>query len=180
MVYGLIKQSGGYLQLYSELHRGTTLRMYLPAVPPASDATPVAPPSEALLPTGQGQLILVVEDEALVRCLVVRMLQSLGYQTVEAETAATALEVLAANPQVAMLLTDVVLPGGKSGVDLAQEAHRRRPDLKVLFTSGYTEAHLTPFSRHLETSELLSKPYRKAQLADKLHTLLGHAPSSGD
>ena len=180
MVYGLIKQSGGHLQLYSEVGQGTTLRIYLPAVPRAPDSPRATAHPEAPLPTGQGQLILVVEDEASVRRLTVHLLQSLGYQTVEAETAASALVVLAANPQVAVLFTDVVLPGGKSGVDLAQEACQQRPGLKVLFTSGYTEAHLTRFTHPLVGSELLSKPYRKAQLANQLHALFHNKPSGGD
>ncbi|HYQ91581.1 MAG TPA: ATP-binding protein, partial [Candidatus Competibacteraceae bacterium] len=180
MVYGLVKQSGGHLQLYSEVGQGTTLRIYLPAVPLAPGPPRATSHPAASLPTGQGQLILVVEDEASVRRLAVHLLQSLGYQTVEAETAASALAVLAANPGVAVLFTDVVLPGGRSGLELAQEACQQRPGLKVLFTSGYTEAHLTQFTYPLAGSKLLSKPYRKAQLADQLHVLLCQDSSDDD
>lgn len=174
MVYGLVKQSGGHLQLYSEVGRGTTVRIYLPAqqADTGSASAPDIQTGESPLPFGQGQTILVVEDEVPVRQMIVQMLQNLGYRTVEAETAARALKVMEATPEIALLFTDVVLPGGQSGVELAREAQQRRPDLKVLFTSGYTEAHLTRVSRHLKRSELLSKPYRKAQLADKLHALL--------
>jgi CheY-like chemotaxis protein len=181
MVYGLVKQSGGFIHLDSEVGQGTTLRLYLPAVG-ANAGTAVETPSEPVRPrSGQQQTILVVEDESAVRRMAVRMLESLGYQTVEADTAATALAVLEATPQVAALFTDVVLPGPLNGVGLARQAVQRRPDLKVLFTSGYTEAHLSRFSDRPAGSDLLDKPYRKAQLAEKLHALLdrGAAAESG-
>lgn len=172
MVYGLVKQSGGHIQIYSKVNQGTTVRMYLPAVGTETGAMLAAHAGETFPRAGQGQTILVVEDEAPVRRLAVHMLRSLGYQTVEADTAAAALEVLKATPQVVALFTDVVLPGGLSGVDLAQTACRQRPDLKVLFTSGYTESHLAHFRGRPAGSDFLSKPYRKVQLAEKLHALL--------
>jgi len=181
MVYGLVKQSGGFIYLDSEVGQGTTLRLYLPAAG-ADAGTAVETPSEPVRPrSGQQQTILVVEDESAVRRMAVRMLESLGYQTVEADTAATALAVLEATPQVAALFTDVVLLGPLSGVELARQAVQRRPDLKVLFTSGYTEAHLSRFSDRPAGSDLLDKPYRKPQLAEKLHALLdrGAAAESG-
>lgn len=172
MVYGLVKQSGGHVQIFSEVDQGTTIHIYLPAAVNKNGAFSETPPGKILPHSGQGQTILVVEDEAQVRRLAVRMLQHLGYRTVEAATAATALEVLKATPQVAALFTDVVLPGGKSGVELAQEIRQQRPNLKVLFTSGYTEIHPPHFGGHSEHSDFLNKPYRKAQLAEKLHALL--------
>lgn len=138
----------------------------------AKTGTPFAQATgETSLYPGQGQTILVVEDEAQVRRLAVHMLQSLGYETIEADTAATALATLEATPRIAVLFTDVVLPGGQSGVELARKALLHRPDLIVLFTSGYTETHLAHFRGRPEGSDFLSKPYRKAQLADKLHAL---------
>ena len=181
MVYGLVKQSGGFIHLDSEVGQGTTLRLYLPAAG-ADAGTAVETPSKPVRPhPGQQQTILVVEDESAVRQMAVRMLESLGYQTIEADTATTALAVLEATPQVAALFTDVVLPGPLSGVELARQAVQRRPDLKVLFTSGYTEAHLSRFSDRPAGSDLLDKPYRKPQLAEKLHALLdrGAAAESG-
>jgi len=179
MVYGLVKQSGGHIHLYSEVGQGTTIKIYLPARP--AETGVVLDPDAGKAPPypGQGQTILVVEDEAPVRQLAVYMLRDLGYQTVEAETAATALAVLEATPAVALLFTDVVLPGGQSGVELAQEARQRRPDLQVLFTSGYTAAHLAQVSRDPQVGDLLNKPYRKAQLAAKLHALLGNGLTTG-
>ena len=181
MVHGLVKQSGGFIHLDSEVGQGTTFRLYLPAAGAEAEAAAETPAEPGRPRSGQQPTILVVEDEGAVRRMAVRMLESLGYQTVEAETAATALAVLEATPQVAALFTDVVLPGPQSGVDLARHAVQRRPDLKVLFTSGYAEAHLSRFSDRPAGSDLLDKPYRKAQLAEKLHALLdrGAAAASG-
>ncbi|MBK8898882.1 MAG: PAS domain S-box protein [Candidatus Competibacteraceae bacterium] len=177
MVYGLVKQSGGHIHIYSERDQGTSIRIFLPAALAQSGTTPEERLGDTPLYAGQGQTILVVEDEAQVRRLAVHMLQNLGYETFEADTAAAALAILKVIPRIAVLFTDVVLPGGQSGVDLAWKALQQRPDLIILFTSGYTETHLAYFSSRPEGSEFLSKPYRKAELADKLHTLLAKPPA---
>lgn len=171
MVYGLVNQMEGTMQLFSEMGRGTTVHIYLPASEVVPDPTSTREIETQTQP-GQGQLILVVEDEAMVRQLAVNMLQSLGYRTVEADIAATALQILETTPQVVALFTDVVLPGGESGVDLVRIAQQRWPHLKVLFTSGYIGQHLAAFNRQ-EGTGWLGKPYRKSQLASKLHALLG-------
>lgn len=180
MVYGLVKQSGGHIHIYSEVNRGTSIRIFLPAAIGQADGAVVTAADKPLSHPGQGQTVLVVEDEKPVRRLAVNMLQSLGYETVEAATAATALDVLNATPRIAILFTDVVLPGGQSGVELAQKALEQRPDLIVLFTSGYTEAHLAHFRGRPVGSGFLSKPYRKAELAEQLYSLLNsrHRQSS--
>lgn len=170
MVYGLVNQMGGSIHLYSEVGHGTTVNIYLPASRAETETASSPGTGEPSARPGQGQLVLVVEDEALVRQLAVNMLQSLGYRTLEADTAAAALQMLEAAPQVVVLFTDVVLPGGESGVDLARAAQQRRPDLKVLFTSGYVGPHLAALSRH-KGAGWLGKPYRKSQLASKLHAL---------
>jgi CheY-like chemotaxis protein len=172
MVYGLVKQSGGHVQIYSGVGRGTTVRMYLPAAVGKNGVPLETRTGETSSHPGQGQMILVVEDESQVRRLAVRILRSLGYQAVEADSAAIALEILKATPRIVALFTDVVLPGGESGVELARKARQQCPDLKVLFTSGYTEARLAHSRGLPEGSDFLNKPYRKAQLAEKLHALL--------
>ena len=159
-----------------EVNRGTSIRIFLPAAMAETGLPLEAIASEIAPRPGQGQTILVVEDEIQVRRLAVHMLRDLGYETIEADTAATALVALEATPRVVVLFTDVVLPGGKSGVELAQQALQRRPDLMVLFTSGYAETHLAHFRGRPEGSDFLSKPYRKAELADKLHALLMGKP----
>jgi PAS domain S-box-containing protein len=177
MVYGLVKQLDGYIQLYSEVGRGTVVKIYLPPWKADTRPVPEAGLQEASPPAGQGQTILVVEDEAAVRRLAVHMLQRLDYQTVEADTATAALQALEVMPQIKLLFTDVVLPGGMSGIELAQEARRRRPALPVLLTSGYSNNHRA-FSHSQEGLEWLSKPYRQSQLAIKLSAMLGSSPLS--
>ena len=173
MVHGLVDQSGGFVHLYSKVGQGTTVRLHFPAAE-AADASVDAGTSAGPLRSDPElrQAILVVEDESAVRRLAVRMLESLGYRTVEADTAEAALAVLEATQEVVALFTDVVLPGTASGVDLARQALRRRPDLRVLFVSGYAEAHLSRFEDRPPGSDFLDKPYLKAQLAEKLRVLL--------
>ena len=114
MVYGLVKQLDGYIRVYSEVGQGTVIKIYLP--PRAADASSVraAHLQEAPPPAGQGQTILVVEDDAAVRQLAIHIVQNLGYQTIEADTAAAALQALEVTPQIRLVFTDVVLPGGMS------------------------------------------------------------------
>ncbi len=171
MVYGFVKQSGGHVAIDSKPGQGATIRMYLPRS--HLEALPVTDiRSPKPLPSGQAETILVVEDDATVRHLTVNMIHSLGYRTLEAGTAEKALEKLAAHRQVALLFTDVVLPGGMNGFDLAALVQQRYPHLKVLFTSGYTEHGLFDSGDLQEHVELLAKPYRRADLADKLQTIL--------
>lgn len=172
MVYGLVKQSDGHIHIYSEVQQGTSIRIFLPAVTAPVNTTLDQLEAQPPLAPGQGQTVLVVEDEAPVRRLAVYMLQSLGYKTAEADTAAAALAVLATTPRIAVLFTDIVLPGGQSGVELAQKALQSHPELVILFTSGYTETHLLRFQSRPAGSGFLSKPYRKAELASKLRDLL--------
>ncbi len=186
MVYGLVKQSGGQIEIDSELNRGTTVRLYLPRT---RDETPVAPETkteqteqiEQTEQRGHAESILVVEDNHNVRQIAVTMLKNLGYVTLETDNAETALRMLRENPRIDLLFTDVVLPGGMSGGDLAREAKRGRPDLKVLFTSGYTKHALVHRGRLEDTVDLLAKPYRKANLASKLRSVLDTSgqPSPG-
>ena len=133
---------------------------------------------EALVPTGsarpgKGETILVVEDEDDVRQLAVGILGSLGYQPLEARDGKSALAELDRVPDIAVLFSDVILPGGMLGTELAREALRRRPELKVLFTSGYTENAIVHHSRLDDGVELIEKPYRKESLARRLNAILG-------
>ncbi|HRX70824.1 MAG TPA: ATP-binding protein [Candidatus Competibacteraceae bacterium] len=177
MVYGLVKQSGGHVTIYSELGRGTTVRLYLPRI--HAEAPAVFEPADADVSfEGHGETILVVEDDVDVRLFAIRALHSLGYETCQADNAKTALEILNLNPRIALLFTDIVLPGDMDGVHLATEATRRRPELPVLFTSGYTERMLVSGGGLAEGVEILAKPYRKAELGGKLRTLLNRRAKS--
>ena len=180
MVYGLVKQSGGHITIYSEPGQGTTVRLYLP--PTSSAATPAAepPPVADSAIQGQGETILVVEDDADVRLFAVNALHGMGYEVQQAGDAETAIRLLETMPRIALLFTDIVLPGEMDGVRLAAEAQRRYPGLRVLFTSGYTEHALIGSGQIAEGVDVLAKPYRKVELGKKLRMLLGGAKSGMD
>ena len=163
MVFGFVKQSNGHIKIYSEVGHGTTVKIYLPRASGLSD-TPVE--SLALLSAAGGhETILVVEDDNLVRRYVITQIQSLGYRTLEASRASEALEIIDGPDHVNLLFTDVIMPGSMNGRQLVDEALVRRPGLKTLFTSGYTENAIVHHGR-LDTGVLLlAKPYRKADLA---------------
>lgn len=169
MVYGFVKQSGGHLQIYSEPGQGTSIRIFLPsAYREVTDGR--IQTSEAALPGGT-ETILIVEDDARVRRVAVARLDDLGYRVIEASNAAEALEQLERHRDVALLFTDVVMPGGMSGDELAQHARRKMPNLKVLLTSGYAEPEVA--GRELAHSgSWLKKPYTSGELAVKLRSLL--------
>jgi len=169
MVYGFVKQSHGHIAIDSMPERGTTITLYLPREEMAARMeTP--PPQAVRADNGTGELVLIVEDDPDVRSLANSMLKSLGYRTLLAEDAGTALNVLANQSGIDLLFTDIVLPGGMNGADLAHLANERYPGLKVLFTSGYTEnANIHESGTE---SRLISKPYRKIDLARKLRQVL--------
>lgn len=121
---------------------------------------------------GQGETILVVDDDSAIRALTIAYLDGLGFSCLQAEHAQSALEVMAAGPEVALLLTDVILPGGMNGRQLADEVRRCHPGIKVVYMSGY-DADAAVQHGHLDTDvDLLEKPFRKADLARKLHHVL--------
>ena len=173
MVYGFVKQSRGHITVYSEAGEGTIFKIYLKRIhaEPKSLPSAVAPLEEL----GGGELILVVEDDADLRQLAVRLLQSLGYQVVEAADGAEALAALESDRDIDLLFTDVVLTGGMNGRALAERARALRPGLRVLYTSGYTENTVVHHGRLDAGVELLQKPYRKAELARKIHNALAAA-----
>jgi CheY-like chemotaxis protein len=174
MVYGFVKQSGGHIKIYSEEGHGTSIKLYLPR---ASDqALPAAEAGPAAAQEGGHELILVVEDDRMVREHVVTQLNNLGYRTLAAADAATALALLDGGADPDLLFTDVIMPGGLNGRLLADQALRRRPGLKVLFTSGYTETAIVHHGRLDPGVLLLAKPYRKIDLARMVRKALEAAP----
>ncbi len=180
MVYGFVKQSGGHVKIYSEEGCGTTIKLYLPRAvgeaQPAAEVAPAAPRS-----TGR-EIILVVEDDRMVREFVVAQVQSLGYTVAAAANAAEALAILDGGVAPDLLFTDVIMPGGVDGRELADQARRRRPALKVLFTSGYTQTAIVHHGRLDPGVLLLAKPYRRIDLARMIRTALDSAaaPASVD
>jgi PAS domain S-box-containing protein len=175
MVYGFVKQSGGHLKIYSELGHGTTIKLYLPTGGDLADLA--APAATATLPQPTGhETVLVVEDEEDVRALVVRLLSGLGYQVLQAGDGRKALELLQQDSPIDLLFTDVVLPGGTNGPELARVAASRRPDIKVLYTSGYTGNAIQQLDALAAEVRLISKPYRIEELARKVRCALDGAP----
>jgi len=171
MVYGFVKRYDGYIKVYSEPGVGTTIRIYLPCSTAPESTALVQNPHEPTLPTGS-ESILIVDDEADLLQLADQYLSDLGYSIRTAANATEALEILAEDEEFDLLFSDVVMPGGMNGYELAQQATRQRPGLKVLMTSGFTSktiAHngLARFSAHL-----LSKPYRKTDLAQRIRIVL--------
>jgi len=176
MVYGFVKQSGGNIQLYSEPGRGTSVRIFLPVADAVgSGAGPGADEErEANLPQGSETILLVEDDPRLLRVLSKR-LRSLGYQIIEANNGAAALDQLAARPEIALIFTDMVMPGGMTGYDLAQAALAMKPGLKVLFTSGYAGPAIARLG--LNAGAWLKKPYTADELAEKIRAVL-HDPEA--
>ncbi|HEX7925895.1 MAG TPA: ATP-binding protein, partial [Bradyrhizobium sp.] len=169
MVYGFVKQSGGHIKIYSEEGHGTTIKLYLP---PARGQVEVEAPAPEP-PRRGSEVILVVEDDQLVRNYVVTQLGALGYKTIAVPDARAALALVDKGEKFDLLFTDVIMPGGMNGRQLADEVTKRRPGMKVLYTSGYTENAIVHHGRLDEGVLLLAKPYRKAQLASMLQQALG-------
>jgi signal transduction histidine kinase/CHASE3 domain sensor protein/ActR/RegA family two-component response regulator len=163
MVYGFAKQSGGHVRIYSEEGNGTTVRLYLPRA--GKTVGQAEPPESLASPPGGSETILVVEDDVLVRSYVVTQLRSLGYRTLEAIDAADALAVAESGAAIDLVFTDIVMPGGMNGRELADQLIRRAPTTRVLFTSGYAENAIIHHGRLDPGVNLLTKPYRKSDLA---------------
>jgi signal transduction histidine kinase/ActR/RegA family two-component response regulator len=175
MIYGFAKQSGGQLGIYSEVDHGTTVRLYLPR---SQDAV-AAPAVNAHGPVrGEGERILVVEDNPDVRRVAVRQLTELGYQVMEADSGAAGLEALALDDGADLVFSDIVMAGGMTGIEMVQAARQARPDLKALFTTGFTSAATANNNRVTGADLMISKPYRVSDLATKLREALAAAPDA--
>ena len=170
MVYGFIKQSGGHVAIDSEPDEGTVVKLYLQR---SCDQHPAAEPgAEAVEPLSRGERILVVEDDPEVRALIVKLLAGLGYAIEEAADGRQAIEVLKATPAIDLLFTDVVLPGGMSGADIAVEATRLIADIKVLYASGYNDNILAREGQLDPGVQFIGKPFRRGELAQKVRAAL--------
>ncbi len=175
MVYGFIKQSGGHVRIYSEPGHGTTVKIYLPRLMAKDEAAPAPLVAEPVPPGAGHETILVCEDDANVRAYSTEVLRELGYRVIEAGDGLSALAALDAEPgSIDLLFTDVVLPRGMTGAVLAAEAQKRRPDLKVLFTSGYARNAIVHHGRLDPGVQLLPKPFTYADLAAKVRDVLDH------
>ena len=170
MVYGFVEQSRGSMKINSEPGHGTTVKLYLPraAAIPAVDE----PPHQRNAAPHGSETILMVEDDDMVRPHVERQLKDLGYRVISASSGGAALEILRQPAPIDLLFTDVVMPGGMFGPELAAAAVRLRPGLRVLYTSGYTENAAGETGPLDPGIKLLNKPYRRQDLAEMLRTVL--------
>ena len=170
-VYGFVKQSGGHVKIYSEPGAGTSVKLYLPRLH-AEDV--VEPEPEVIQPPSSvgGETILVVEDDDDVRAYSTETLRELGYRVFEANNGAAALQVLDQHPDIQVLFTDIGLPGGMNGRQLSEAARRKRPDLKVLFTTGYARNAIVHDGRLDPGIELVTKPFSQVAVAAKLRDIL--------
>jgi PAS domain S-box-containing protein len=177
-VYGFVKQSGGHVKIYSEVGQGTTVRIYLPRLVGQQDEIP----AESAMPLPEGtreETVLVVEDDDDVRTHSVESLRDLGYRVIEAHDGPSALRLLERQPRVDLLFTDVVLPSGMTGAQVAAQARALRPNLKVLFTTGYARNAIIHHGRLDKGVQLITKPFTFADLAAKVRDVLD-APPAGE
>lgn len=178
-VYGFVRQSGGAVRVYSEVGQGTTVKIYLPRMAGEQAAAEPEPPSVAPDSVRGHETILLVEDHDELRAYSSGILRELGYNVLTAANGMEAIATLEDNPGVALLFTDVVLPGGMNGRQIADEALRRRPDLKVLFTTGYTRNAIVHNGALDRGVELIVKPFGFDQLAMKVRRILDGEPPAG-
>jgi CheY-like chemotaxis protein len=174
MVYGFVKQSNGHVAIYSEPGLGTTVRIYLPVMSTPDTQAPRLAPELVELQSGQ-ETVLVAEDDPFVRAYAVTCLESFGYQVIEAVDGRDALNKIAGGAAADLLFTDVVMPGGINGWELAETARRIQPELGVLLTSGYALEALAERGRLPAGAVVLNKPYRKADLAKSVREALAPA-----
>jgi CheY-like chemotaxis protein len=172
MIYGFARQSGGQVRIYSEVGQGTTMCIYLPRH--TEDAEPeeediFSPPTE---PAGEGEVVLVIDDEPTIRMLIAEVLAESGYAVIEAPDGPAGLRVLESNARIDLLITDVGLPGGMNGRQVADAARETRPDLKVLFITGYAENAAIGGARLGKNMYVLTKPFQMEVLAARIREIV--------
>ncbi len=172
MVYGFARQSGGQVRIYSEVGQGTTVCLYLPRHYGEADEDDVARKLAEAGRAGQGETVLIVDDEPSVRMLVTEVLEDLGYTAIEAADSVAGLKVLQSDVRIDLLVTDVGLPGGMNGRQMADAGRERRPDLKVLFITGYTENAVLGNGHLHPGMQVLTKPFVLETLATRIKDLI--------
>ena len=172
MIYGFARQSGGQIRIYSEVGQGTTMCLYLPrhADDPEVDEDCGLPPTVTV--PGEGEVVLVIDDEPTIRMLVAELLGESGYSVIEAPDGPTGLKVLESNARIDLLITDVGLPGGMNGRQVADAARVTRPNLKVLFITGYAENAVIGNSRLEKGMYVLTKPFQVENLAHRIGEII--------
>jgi len=171
MIHGFVRQSGGQVRIYSELDQGTTMCLYLPRytgemedeVEDSADAAPEA---------GLGETILVIDDEEPIRMLISEVLQEAGYRILEAGDGPAGLRILRTEVRIDLLITDVGLPGGFNGRQVADAARQTRPDLKVLFVTGYAENAAVGNGQFGPGMQVITKPFQMTALAQRVRAII--------
>ena len=174
MIYGFVRQSGGQIRIYSEIGKGTTVCLYLPRFLGSGEGeeTAEAPPTSTKGLEGDGEVVLVVDDEATIRMLIIEVLDELGYTALEAADGPGALKLLQGEGRVDLLITDVGLPGGVNGRQIADAARLKRPGLKVLFITGYAENAVVGNGHLAPGMEIVTKPFVMTALAAKIRDMI--------
>jgi PAS domain S-box-containing protein len=171
MIHGFVRQSGGQVRIYSELGKGTTMCLYLPRFAGEIGAADVPEELDAA-DAGHGETVLVIDDEPTVRMLMVEVLEEAGYTAIEARDGPAGLKILRSDVRIDLLITDVGLPGGMNGRQVADAARTTRPDLKVLFVTGYAENAVIG-NGHLDAGmEVITKPFVMAALGNKVREMI--------
>jgi CheY-like chemotaxis protein len=173
MVYGFVKRSGGTVQVYSELGYGTTVSLYLPVADDHSH--PILAETAAPLNTKMGGTVLVVDDEVDLLEIAVAYLTDMGLTAFKAIDGTSALEMLAERREIDLMVTDIVMPGGMNGVQLAQKARDLRPDLKIIYSSGFPAEALAERNMPPVDGSVLRKPYQRAEFAEIVHRVMESA-----
>jgi signal transduction histidine kinase/CheY-like chemotaxis protein len=173
MVYGFVRQSGGQVRIYSEIGCGTTMCLYLPRHYGSESEVPTITSTTASAHAPTGKTVLIVDDEPSVRMLVTDVLEELGYASIEAPDGPTALRILESEAAVDLLISDVGLPGGINGRQLADAARVTRPELKVLFITGYAENAIIGSGQLAPGMRVLTKPFVVETLATRIHDMIG-------
>jgi CheY-like chemotaxis protein len=174
MIYGFVQQSGGQVRLSSKEGRGTTVTLYLPRQAGGISHEDEVISAGGIPPARVGTAVLVVEDEALVRMVICDVLLSLGYTVLEADDGKSGLSVVESGARIDLLLTDVGLPGGMNGRQLADAARQQRPDLKVLFITGYAKGLAVGSGLLDHGMEVITKPFAVTALATKVQGIIGN------
>jgi len=172
MVYGFAKQSEGQVRLYSEVGQGTTVRLYLPRYRGEAEKEEEPARQEHVPRAAGGETVLIVDDEPTVRMLVTEVLEDLGYTPIEAADSASGLKVLRSDVRIDLLITDVGLPDGMNGRQMADAARQRRPKLKVLFITGYAENAALGNGHLLPGMHVLTKPFAINRLASRIKDIV--------
>ncbi len=172
MVYGFVQQSGGHVLLRSEIGQGTAVTVYMPRHLGAADGEVQVHVAANLPPVGKSVAVLVVEDEPAVRMVIGELLSDRGYTVLEAHSGRSGLNVLESSARIDLLLTDVGLPGGMNGRQLADAARKLRPRLKVLFLTGYAESAAVGSGRMEQGMEVMTKPFELDALAVRVQEMI--------